>query len=212
MTTAPRAAAVAYARAQIGKPYRLGSAGPAEFDCSGLTMRAWEAAGLDVLSHWTVAQWAETNKRPYSEAEPGDLIFYGIAPAPHHVALYVGNGRQIAAPQPGEDVKEQPCYGGDQIASVGVMPVAGGSVAVPAGTGSTGSTGSSAAANPLSGVANRVTGSRILPWNWGEALDDAQRALTQTAVSWSLKLAFIGGGIALAVIGARAAIPTPSDQ
>ena len=74
----PRAArprAVAYARAQVGKSYTWGAAGPNSFDCSGLTMRAWGQAGVS-LPHYTNAQYAATRHVSHSEMQPGDLIFF----------------------------------------------------------------------------------------------------------------------------------------
>lgn len=203
--------AVAYAQAQIGKPYVFGAAGPDSFDCSGLTMRAWQAAGLDVLSHWTVAQWAETQKRPFAQAQPGDLIFYGAAPAPHHVALYVGGGMQIAAPDVGQPVVLQKCYGGDQLDGVGIMPGAG---AYTGGAGSSG--GASAVLDASTGVLGTVIDAfnpifGLMPWNWAGDLSNAQKSLTQTLISWSLKLAFVGGGITLAVLGAYQTLPKPAS-
>ena len=66
---------IEYARAQIGKPYRWAATGPDEFDCSGLTMRAWERGGV-ALAHWSVAQYAQGKKIPLSEIRPGDLVFF----------------------------------------------------------------------------------------------------------------------------------------
>jgi cell wall-associated NlpC family hydrolase len=87
--------AVAFARAQLGKPYKYGYAGPAMFDCSGLTMRAWQAASVN-LEHGSRAQYAATAKVTFSQLQPGDLIyFYSDL---HHVAIYVGNNVFIHAP------------------------------------------------------------------------------------------------------------------
>src|SRR3712207_8414611 len=63
-----------------GKPYQWGGAGPDSFDCSGLTMRAWERAGVH-LSHYTGAQWAETSRVAISDLRPGDLVFFGSSGA-----------------------------------------------------------------------------------------------------------------------------------
>ena len=70
-------AVLSYARAQIGKPYQWGGTGPDSFDCSGLTMMAWRQAGV-YLSHYTGAQWSETDRVPISDLQPGDLVFYGV--------------------------------------------------------------------------------------------------------------------------------------
>lgn len=93
--------AVRYAYAQLGKPYVFGAAGPNSFDCSGLTMAAWAAAGVH-LDHYTGSQIQQTATISRSQLQPGDLVFfYGGS----HVGLYVGNNSVIHAPQPGEVVK-----------------------------------------------------------------------------------------------------------
>lgn len=104
---AAAARAIDYARAQIGKPYVWAGAGPAGFDCSGLTMRAWEHGGVR-LTHWSVAQARQTVAVPYSDLRPGDLIFWSENDAPsgtYHVALYIGGGEMIHAPSPGGHVE-----------------------------------------------------------------------------------------------------------
>jgi hypothetical protein len=99
--------AIAYARAQLGKPYRFGATGPDAFDCSGLTMMAYKAAGID-MPHASAAQGMKAAKVTYQLASPGDLVFFGD-PA-HHVALYLGGAMMIAAPHTGDVVKIQPVY------------------------------------------------------------------------------------------------------
>ncbi|HEV7526254.1 MAG TPA: NlpC/P60 family protein, partial [Acidimicrobiia bacterium] len=69
-------AAIAYARAQIGKPYRYAGAGPDSFDCSGLTMMAWAQGGVS-MTHGSQAQWASFPKVPIPNLQPGDLVFFG---------------------------------------------------------------------------------------------------------------------------------------
>jgi len=95
-------AAVRFAYAQQGKPYEFGSAGPSTFDCSGLTMRAWAAAGVS-MAHSAKRQMAAFPRVSPSALLPGDLVFYG-SPV-HHVAIYVGNGKVIHAPQTGSVVQ-----------------------------------------------------------------------------------------------------------
>ncbi len=94
--------AVATARAQIGKPYEWGAAGPGSFDCSGLTMYAWESAGVS-LPHSSRAQYASLPHIARSQLQPGDLVFFG-SPI-HHMGIYEGGGIMINAPETGEFVR-----------------------------------------------------------------------------------------------------------
>jgi cell wall-associated NlpC family hydrolase len=88
--------------AQIGKPYVWAADGPGSFDCSGLTMYAWAAAGVK-LRHFTEWQYDDTNRVSRADLHPGDLVFYyGDR---HHVALYVGGNWVVHAPHPGEVVR-----------------------------------------------------------------------------------------------------------
>jgi cell wall-associated NlpC family hydrolase len=103
--TGQPAAAVQFAYAQLGKPYVYGGAGPSSYDCSGLTMRAWEAAGVD-LPHNAAAQQASIPAVSVSDLQPGDLVFFGD-PA-YHVAIYIGGGRIIQAPHTGASVEITP--------------------------------------------------------------------------------------------------------
>lgn len=91
---------VAYARRQVGKPYSYGAAGPGSYDCSGLTMRAYEQVGIR-LGHYTGSQMGAGRRVGRGELRPGDLVF----PSSEHVGIYVGGDRIIHAPQPGDRVK-----------------------------------------------------------------------------------------------------------
>ncbi|QSB14752.1 C40 family peptidase [Natronosporangium hydrolyticum] len=95
-------AVMAFACAQLGKPYGWGTAGPDTFDCSGLTMRAWEQAGAS-LPHNAAAQRNATRQVDRTDLQPGDLVFYhsGLS----HVGLYAGNGWIVHAPQAGNPVR-----------------------------------------------------------------------------------------------------------
>jgi peptidoglycan DL-endopeptidase CwlO len=106
------AAALAFARSQIGDPYVWGAAGPNAWDCSGLTMGAWRAGGIS-LPHYSVAQYTESTPISQSALKPGDLVFWGSSSSPssiYHVALYAGNGMIIQAPRTGRDVEEVSMY------------------------------------------------------------------------------------------------------
>jgi cell wall-associated NlpC family hydrolase len=94
--------AVGFARAQLGKPYAWGASGPGSYDCSGLTMAAWRAAGVS-LPHNAAAQYAATRHISMSQLRPGDLVFRG-SPA-YHVGVYIGGGRVIDAPHTGASVR-----------------------------------------------------------------------------------------------------------
>ncbi len=99
-------AAIDYAFAQIGKPYRYAATGPNAFDCSGLTMMAWRAGGLN-LPHYSGAQFKMFPRVPLNELQPGDLVVRGPGGSAH-VALYVGDGMQVSATSTGDVVKLQP--------------------------------------------------------------------------------------------------------
>ncbi|MFC3998876.1 NlpC/P60 family protein [Nocardiopsis sediminis] len=106
-------AAVEWALQQIGKPYVWGGIGPDGFDCSGLTMQAWAAAGVP-LPRVTTDQYQAGQRIPLDQIQPGDLLFYDTsdlgAPgaAPTHVTVYIGNGQMINAPSTGNTVRTEP--------------------------------------------------------------------------------------------------------
>ena len=91
---------IAYAEAQLGKAYQYGAAGPDAFDCSGLAMMAYRAAGLYV-PRTSQEQWQFGTWIPPSAAQPGDLVFFagsdGTPQAPGHVGIVIGNGKMIEA-------------------------------------------------------------------------------------------------------------------
>ncbi len=95
------AAAVKTAFGQLGDPYAWGAAGPGSFDCSGLTMYSWAAAGVS-LPHSSAAQYGAVRHISVSDLQPGDLVFY-YSPI-SHVGIYIGGGRIIDAPYPGLSV------------------------------------------------------------------------------------------------------------
>ena len=96
--------AVAFAFAQLGKPYQWGATGPGSYDCSGLVQAAWAAAGV-TIPRVTYDQWAALPHIATSAIQPGDLLFYD---GEGHVAMYVGGGYIIDAPQTGMNVQKLP--------------------------------------------------------------------------------------------------------
>jgi len=101
-------AALDVARAQLGDPYLWGAQGPDAFDCSGLVVYAYGAAGV-ALPRTADAQFRALAAIPSGEARPGDLVFFHDSPAPgshvHHVGFYVGDGTILHAPHPGAVVR-----------------------------------------------------------------------------------------------------------
>ncbi|MBR7677743.1 C40 family peptidase, partial [Streptomyces daliensis] len=105
--------ALAYATNQIGKDYEWGAEGPATFDCSGLTMRAWQAAG-EQIPRTSQEQWKQLPRVPLEKMRPGDLIIYKNDAS--HVAMYVGDGAMVHAPRTGRQIT---------IEGAGSMPILG---------------------------------------------------------------------------------------
>jgi cell wall-associated NlpC family hydrolase len=129
-----RATAVAFAQSQIGIWYRwagAGEVGPTVtasgvqnvpgYDCSGLTMRAYQAAGIS-LGHYTGLQWDEGMHVSRDQLQPGDLVFFATNLSDpstiHHVGIYIGNGQMIDAPQTGEQIGVHNAFRSDYIGAV----------------------------------------------------------------------------------------------
>jgi cell wall-associated NlpC family hydrolase len=114
-------AAIAAARTRIGVPYVWGATGPNTFDCSGLTQWAYAQAGL-ALPRTAQQQWFAGRHVSLAELAPGDLLFWAYdvkdPSTIHHVAIYVGNGRMIAAPHTGAFVQEQDVFGDGFVGAV----------------------------------------------------------------------------------------------
>ena len=94
--------ALKFALKQIGDKYVFGADGMVYWDCSGLTMRAFEAAGVS-LPHSSAAQSRMGKSVPFNKKQPGDLLFFGRPVS--HVAIYLGGGRMVHAPRTGSRVK-----------------------------------------------------------------------------------------------------------
>jgi len=111
--TEAAARAIEVASTQLGKPYLWGATGPGSFDCSGLTLTSYRAAGVG-LPRTSREQWYAGPQVALGDLEPGDLLFWATDvtdPATiHHVALYIGSGQMIAAPHAGAPVRVQPVY------------------------------------------------------------------------------------------------------
>ena len=110
-TPPEHAAAVAFALAQLGKPYVWGAAGPGAYDCSGLTMAAWASAGVQ-LAHYTGAQQEEGVGVTAASLTPGDLILVPGSDSPGpgvagHVGMYLGDGLVESAIDPALGVAVQ---------------------------------------------------------------------------------------------------------
>ncbi|MFE5241495.1 MULTISPECIES: C40 family peptidase [unclassified Streptomyces] len=98
---------LAFAAAQIGKPYVWGATGPSSYDCSGLTQAAWKAAGVD-LPRTTWDQVEVGTRVATADLQPGDLVFFYDDIS--HVGIYKGDGMMIHAPKPGANVREESIY------------------------------------------------------------------------------------------------------
>ncbi|GII52841.1 hypothetical protein Pth03_12300 [Planotetraspora thailandica] len=92
---------VEFALAQMGKPYHWGAEGPDAFDCSGLAMKAYAAAGVRI-PRTTFEQWPFGTRVPTGQEQPGDLVFFNSGPGsspqrPGHVGIVVGDGKMVEA-------------------------------------------------------------------------------------------------------------------
>ena len=107
------ATVIAFAQAQLGKPYLWGATGPDSYDCSGLTGAAYAAAGIH-LPRVAAQQWYAGPHVSLAQLQPGDLMFWaadlGNPATIHHVAIYLGGGLMLAAPHSGALVRVQPVY------------------------------------------------------------------------------------------------------
>ena len=108
--TSLRAEILRVAKKQLGDPYRAGSAGPHAFDCGGFTQFVFRRAlGMDI-ARTSRGQYQQVERIRKKDARPGDLVFFFEGGA-HHVGIYLGNGKMIDAPNPGESVSINPISG-----------------------------------------------------------------------------------------------------
>lgn len=102
--------AIDFALGEVGKPYVWGAEGPDSYDCSGLMMRAYEAAGVTLPRTSRQQYWAGT-QLPVREAQPGDLLFWAYDTSDpdsiHHVAMYLGNGQMVEAANPSVPLRQR---------------------------------------------------------------------------------------------------------
>jgi len=113
--------AIAFASEQLGERYVLGGAGPSVWDCSGITMKSYAAAGVYIGWHSATAQYnvmaAQKKLVPFQDAKRGDLIWWSTSKAfsgdKYHVAIYLGNGMMLEAPNPARTVRIVPVRYGE---------------------------------------------------------------------------------------------------
>jgi cell wall-associated NlpC family hydrolase len=108
---------ISFARAQLGKPYVLGGRGPNVWDCSGLTMKAYEAAGIAIGTHSVSNQFITAMDRrqllPLRQIQAGDLVFWSTSNShlnrsygdKYHIGIYIGGGLILDAPNPSKPVR-----------------------------------------------------------------------------------------------------------
>lgn len=103
-SVAEKAVNMAIQYSNMGIPYVWGGSTPAGFDCSGLTSYIYQQLGINIGRN-TIAQESHVIQKDVSQAQPGDLLFWGNHGSTYHVAIYIGNGKYVAAPTPGQNVK-----------------------------------------------------------------------------------------------------------
>jgi cell wall-associated NlpC family hydrolase len=116
----PTGSVVAYAYAQLGKPYRFFTAGPDTFDCSGLTMMAYTQVGINLVHNSTAqANSGTAVDLATQDIKAGDLIFMSHAGGPiSHVGIAVDATHWIHAPKPGDVVRLAPIPAKASLTSV----------------------------------------------------------------------------------------------
>jgi cell wall-associated NlpC family hydrolase len=122
--SAPNASAVetalSFARGQLGKAYQLGGSGPDVWDCSGLTKAAYAAAGIYIGTHSATNQYntmaSQGKLVSFSQVQVGDLVFWGSPGNYYHVAIYVGGGQILEAPDVGKPVRVHSIWSAGEVA------------------------------------------------------------------------------------------------
>jgi cell wall-associated NlpC family hydrolase len=99
-------AAIRFALAQVGKPYKWGATGPNAYDCSGLVQAAFKSAGVSI-PRTTYLQAQIGTRVSKTNLQPGDLVF----PDPGHVQIYLGNGQVVESPHTGAFVRVVKMWG-----------------------------------------------------------------------------------------------------
>ena len=113
--------AIAFASEQLGERYVLGGAGPNVWDCSGITMKSYAAAGVYIGWHSATAQYnvmaSQKKLVPFQQVQRGDLIWWSTEKAfsgdKYHVAIYLGDGMMLEAPNPARTVRIVPVRYGE---------------------------------------------------------------------------------------------------
>ncbi len=118
VSSASVATVIAFAEQQLGKPYQWGGTGPDSFDCSGLVMEAYRAAGISI-PRTSEQQWLWGPRVPASQVRPGDLVFFagsdGTTTSPGHVGLVIGGGMMVEAFATGFPIRIAPYSGRDPV-------------------------------------------------------------------------------------------------
>lgn len=170
-TNAVALKAVAFAKAQTGKPYKWAGVGPASYDCSGLVMTSYRMAGI-TTPRVAADQYGFGTSVPLDQAQQGDLLFYAMdltQPATiYHVVIYVGAGQVLDAPYTGAFVGTRPLW------TQGLLPVAWrpyGQLVLPAKPGTTGWT-----VAQLQAALDRGGATLTVDGGYGPATADAVKA------------------------------------
>jgi len=188
--------AIAYALAQRGKWYEFGATGPDRFDCSGLTMQAYKAAGINI-SRTTYTQVLVGTPVSKANLAPGDLVF----PTPDHVQLYIGYGKVVQAPHTGTQVQVSNLGGVWQARRI---TTPGSPVNAPLGSGTGGPSGSATGSTPATFTGSPDGPSLSDPLGVGAAIDNLTAKLSaggQAALEFGIGVGEIWAGLFLMLGG-----------